>query len=155
MKNIFTAALAALLLVGCASWPSDPEEFNAAIQQSVPSKEGIIRLSGEGCWYPNISGASQLSLGAVVAPILGALIITENAVLFSQWDKDGERFYITKKIPIPGLHEAKLESYVRQRYIVLRSGEYQYDSFSFLQGGMIDQEKTEAGQKLLASAIKK
>lgn len=158
-KQLLLLGATLLTLAGCAGYgPTDKSELDRALVESVPKSEGRVQFSGAAVWWPDTNGYTSLrNLASTVQGFEGALAITDQAVLFQQWDSKNNRFNIMKKIAFAEVRDASLDELGVSRSLVIRSKEYQYDTFTFVQpGGLInDPAKVIAAQKYLAGVLAK
>jgi hypothetical protein len=159
VKASIAACIVAWAIVGCAAiGPTDQAEFNRGIVAATPAKEGKVQFSGAGTWWANAKGfnnfrSALISTGVSDTP--GAVVFTDRSVLFQQWESKTSSFAIIKKIPFQDIREVTLDEFGVNRSIVVRSLEYQYDSFTFTvgQGSFVDIQKTVAGYDYLNRAV--
>ena len=155
MRFTATSFLLAASISGCAAiGPSDSPEGLQLVARAVPNEDSPIRYSGSGNWFPSVQGftAMRRSMFAPVAdPIVGALVITDTALLFERWDDATKRFDVMKRIPWSEISEVTLDTYGLARRLVLRSKDLTYQSFDFTRssGNAVDGAKVEAAVKYL------
>jgi hypothetical protein len=160
MRHFSIFMVLALLIVGCAAiGPVSSPEFPSLVAKTIPKEDGEIRLFGSGNWYPNVRGftAIRSSLLATPAdPTPGVLVITDEALLFQQWDEEAKIFDVIKRLPYSELVAVSLDTYGLNRRIVLRKTDLSYDSFDFTQasGTFVDATKVEQAIGFLRGRIK-
>lgn len=163
MKNKLFQGLCSLVtavvISGCAALgPVDSPQFPALIAQAIPAADGAAQITGSGIWYPNTRGFTDLRnlmLGRPVDPIPGAFIITDNAVLFAQWDEQKSAFDVIKRITIRDVASVAIDSYGAGRRLVVRNSDLSYQTFQFTRasGNLGDAEKTEQAAVFLNSKL--
>lgn len=149
MRRFSILLILALIFVGCAAiGPVSSPEFPSLVAKTLSKDDGEIHFFGSGSWYPNVRGFTpnrSLFLAKPAPPTPGVLVITDEALLFLQWDEDAKSFDIIKRLPYSELVAVSLDSYGLNRRIVLRKKDLSYDSFDFTQGSgnFIDATKVE------------
>jgi len=160
MRRFSILLVLALLFVGCAAiGPVSSPEFPSLVAKTIPKEDGEIRLFGSGNWYPNVRGFTAIRsilLATPVPPTPGALVITDEALIFLQWDEEAKIFDVIKRLPYSELVAVSLDSYGLNRRIVLRKKDLSYDSFDFTQasGNLVDATKVEQAIEFLLGRIK-
>lgn len=150
----------AVFMSGCAAiGPVDSPDFPQMVAKAVPKNDGEIRLYGSGNWYPNTRGFTPTRsslLAKPTAPIPGVLVITNEAVLFQQWDDSAKVFDVVKRLPFLELTSVAMDSFGANRRIVFQRKDYSYESFNFTRanGNFVDVAKVEEAIAFLRDQIK-
>lgn len=147
-------------ITGCSAiGPVNSVDFPQLVAKAVPTTDGEICFYGSGNWHPNTRGFTALRsllLARPADPIPGVLVVTNDTVLFQQWDDEIKAFDIIKRLPFSELTSVSLDDYGRNRRIVLRKKDLSYESFDFTEasGNFIDATKTEEAVAFLRDRIK-
>jgi hypothetical protein len=145
-----------LILAGCYAFgPVSP----SLVAKSVPKEDGKVLLYGSGFWWPNTRGFADFLVHTLVHTPdnyrAGVLVITDNAVVFEQWDKKKEAYYVIKHLPYSGLDKVSMDTFGVSKRIVLRKKDLSYETFEFTNksGTLIDNTKNEQGINILRERI--
>jgi len=141
-----------LILAGCYAFgPVSP----SLVAKSVPKEDGKVLLYGSGFWWPNTRGFADFLVRTPNSYRAGVLVITDNAVVFEQWDKKKEAYYVIKHLPYSGLAKVSMDTFGVSKRIVLRKKDLSYETFEFTNksGTLIDNTKNEQGINILRERI--
>jgi hypothetical protein len=157
MKWVLFSAVASL--AACAAiGPTSAPEFPALVAAAVPKAEGQVHILGSGTWYPNTRGFAPLRstlLARPADPIPGAVAVTENSIVFAQWDEASRKFEPMKQIRYADMESATLDQFGLGRRLVIRTRDLSVDSFEFTQAGgnLVDAQKTERAVHFIQSRV--
>ena len=154
MKKIISFSIL-LILYGCAAMGPKvpPSEFQAYIEKAVPKGDGEIRIYSKGEWFPDGRGHTDSNIIHVNDNFRqGVLVITDEALLFMQWDSDS--FYVIKRLPHSELIEASLSRFGLSTMVMVRKKDLSYDSFMLSSDGIFTStEKSKQVIKILNGFI--
>jgi len=153
--RMITLILLLLMIASCASigHVSSPE-FPQLVAKGVPKGDGEIHFFGQGEWHPNTRGFTPERDSFDILPtavLPGVLVITSTSLLFEQWEDRAQRFDVVKRIPFLEISEVSLDSYGRNRRLVVRKKDLSFDTFSFTSAGgiFVESSKVEEAYQFL------
>jgi hypothetical protein len=154
----FSIILALVLVVsGCAATgPTFSLDFPTLVAKTIPKEDGGIYFFGSGKWFPSVRGFTDLRMLAPVDPTPGVLVITNEALIFQQWDGEEKIYGVIKRIPYAEFAAVSLDNFGFNRRLVVRKRDLSYDSFDFRSEttGVVDAAKVEHAFEFLRVRIK-
>ena len=149
-----------LVLSGCAATgPISAPNFANLVANAIPANDGQMEMYGTATWYANTKGFTAVRsafLSKPADPIPGVLVLTNNAILFQQWEETTKSYDVIKRFEYKDLLSSTLDSYGLGRRIVIRKKDLSFDTFEFTRGngGFIDGKKVEESVPFLQKKIK-
>jgi hypothetical protein len=157
----FLAGLFALIVLsGCAAiGPSDSPEFGSLVARSVPAESGAILIYDTGTWQPNTRGFTGVMSGMLAppqTPIPGVIVITENALIVSQWDKPTASYVPMKRILISNIDSVRVDKFGLSSAIVVQQRDLSVDTFTFTKasGNFVNAARAEEAAVVLQKLLR-
>ena len=153
MNRIWILLILSILFAGCGTFgPQEGSpEFYSAVNAAVDPSEVILSHSAE--WYPNRFGFNDIGFGMNATPVFGIFVLTPDDVIFLVWNDGSSVYVIGTSIERQEINQAIVDSYGRNRRLVLLAGD-RINSFALLHSGrgVIDVAATEAVAEILGNS---
>jgi hypothetical protein len=124
MRNPVVFALG-LLLAACASNPPYLEgEALSQATRSLPGSHGPLETFARADWFPFAAGIDEaFPPGRIRIPYRGALVLSDDALLFAIWDADLGRVDVVKRIAYRDMASVDFERRYSLRVVIVRPAE--------------------------------
>ncbi len=149
------AVLAALFVAACTSYgPVEIDEFQKATVEAVPESEGNMGFAHSAAWFPNAGEPAGMQGEGQAG---GALMVTDKAVIWAQWEADNKRFKPVKRIAAQDINKVTLATFGDKEAIVVESKGLKQDAFVLVEadGSLPAADAIEHGQAAIRQLIKK
>jgi hypothetical protein len=151
------AALSACTALGPTTAPNWRDQVSAV----VPRDDGGVDFLATSEWFPDTQGFMDMRGVGLLVPHTnfreGVLALTSQSLLFLQWDSKATQYAIMYRTPYSDLMQAKVDSFGRNRRLVIFGKDYRAQSFGIYgpNGGLVDQPAMERAYELVSARIPK
>ena len=144
--GLAAAALAAILLSGCASSDvSKNAEITGEVQEALPTDVPAPSLVARAMWYPNSSGFRSTD-ASTLGRASGVLALAGNQLWFLAWDNDEHHYDVLRTVDFLSAAGVRIDRLGPSALLVIESKNLGFDAFELMHGGAYtsDRAGTEA-----------
>lgn len=148
-------ALIVLLLAGCAGiGPSTLPDWPTQIARAVPQGDGSVRFESAGGWLPDAQGYMPERSSSIPDARLGVLAITQNSVLFLQWDSDASSYRVMWRLPLDQVSDCRIARHGLGARLIIVAPDYRTQTFELTgpRGGLVDRAAANRALELLRAS---
>lgn len=152
-------------LVACqTNYPTKHDEVDTLLRTTLPRDDSQVLFIGLGDFWTN-SRDSKIEIGPEhsTGPFWWnaqefkqnrGIVVTEKSVFFATYDSKESKYFIDKKISLPGVRDVLLRKTGLLRVVALQEEDYSWHSFHFSKPGIADVKKTESVFEYIKEVVK-
>jgi hypothetical protein len=151
MRNPLVMLVTCILVLACATvGPTTAADWPQRIALAIPAEDGAVRFASPGNWLPDTAVYSWMDTPNSHA---GVFVLAAHATEFMQWNDD--HYLIIWRLPYSRLTNCRVESFGRDRRLVISSSDYRTQSFQLTgpAAQLVDQGKTAEAFRTLKSLV--